>query len=110
MANGHHIIATITRSTELELQVVGEVFALIKPQISSCSAVLKRFVYLLATIFRHRGPYQAGAVNSEIIITVGENTLAVVITNGSVASLQLEKGTAITAAFKASSVIIGRPF
>lgn len=113
IADGHHIIATITRESteELELQIGSEVFALIKASdiilLSSAEKVRLSARNQFSGTVTH---IQAGAVNSEIIITVGENTLAVVITNGSVASLQLEKGTAITAVFKASSVIIGRPF
>lgn len=94
IADGHHIIATITRESteELELQVGSEVFALIKASdiilLSSAEKVRLSARNQFSGTVAH---IQAGAVNSEIIITVGENTLAVVITNGSVASLQLEK-------------------
>jgi molybdate transport system regulatory protein len=49
-----------------------------------------------------------GAVNAEVILTLAGGTpLAVVITNDSVERLGLAPGVAASAAFKASSVIVG---
>jgi molybdate transport system regulatory protein len=49
-----------------------------------------------------------GAVNSEVSVDLkGGNTLAAVVTNVSAQSLGLKPGIAVTALFKASSVIIG---
>lgn len=47
-----------------------------------------------------------GAVNTEVKLTCGENTLYAVITNDAVNELGLEKGADVYAIFKASSVII----
>lgn len=47
-----------------------------------------------------------GAVNSEVIICVGDNTLCAVITNESVEGLGLKAGSSVNAIFKASSVIL----
>ncbi|WP_428309924.1 TOBE domain-containing protein [Hydrocarboniphaga sp.] len=49
-----------------------------------------------------------GAVNTEVAVDLkGGNTLAAVVTNVSAQSLGLKPGVAVTALFKASSVIIG---
>ena len=47
-----------------------------------------------------------GAVNSEIKLSVGENSLCSVITNDAAADLDLKKGDTAYAMFKASSVIL----
>ena len=49
----------------------------------------------------------AGSVNSEIDITLGGNDKVVaIVTNGSVASLELKVGKAVTALIKASSILV----
>ena len=112
IAGGHSIVATVTceSTQELGLEVGSEVFALIKASdiilVSQSEDVRfsarNQFAGTVARV-------QTGAVNSEIVVTVGESTLAVVITNDSVESLQLEEGSAVTAIFKASNVIVGCP-
>jgi len=52
---------------------------------------------------------QTGAVNTEVIVTVGDSSMAVMITNGSAENLELTEGNVVTAIFKASSVIVGCP-
>jgi molybdate transport system regulatory protein len=50
---------------------------------------------------------QVGAVNAEVDVKLpGGTILAVIVTNGSVQRMQLAVGEQITAAFKASSVIL----
>ena len=112
IAGGHSIIATVTRENtqELGLEVGSEVFALIKASdiILVSDAKDVRFSarnQFAGTVVR----VQTGAVNSEVVVAVGESTLAVMITNDSVESLQLEEGSAVTAIFKASNVIVGCP-
>ena len=49
-----------------------------------------------------------GAVNSEVVLELpGGGNVAAIVTNVSAKTLGLKKGTAVTAAFKASSVIVG---
>lgn len=50
---------------------------------------------------------QKGAVNTEVLVTVGKSTMAAIITNDSAEHLTLTEGSAVTAIFKASSVILG---
>ncbi len=51
-----------------------------------------------------------GAVNTEVILALADGgTLAVTITNDSVASLALTEGMPATGLFKASSVILAVP-
>ncbi len=112
IAGGHTVVATVTRDStqELGLTVGSEVFALIKASsiILVGEAEDVRFSarnQFAGTVAR----VQTGAVNTEVIITVGDSTLAVIITNGSAENLELKEGSAVTAIFKASSVIVGCP-
>ena len=112
IASGHSIVATVTREStqELDLKVGSEVFALIKASdiilVSDAKDVRlsarNQFAGSVARV-------QTGAVNSEVVVSVGESTLAVIVTNDSVESLELKEGSAVTAIFKASSVIVGCP-
>ena len=105
-------ITTVTREStqELDLKVGREVFALIKASsiilVSEAEDVRfsarNQFAGTVARI-------QTGAVNSEVVVSVGDSTLAVIITNDSAKNLELKEGSPVTAIFKASSVIVGRP-
>lgn len=111
LAGGQIVVATLTREStrELDLQLGSEVFALIKASsiilVSAADDVRfsarNQFAGTVARV-------QKGAVNSEVVVNVGDNTLAVIITNDSTEHLQLAEGSAVTALFKASSVIVGR--
>ena len=110
IAGGHSIVATVTREStqELGLQVGSEVFALIKASDIILTRDSKQLRFSAGNQFTGTvARVQVGAVNSEVILTVGESTLAVVMTNDSVAHLQLVEGCVATAIFKASSVIVG---
>ena len=112
IGGGRSIVATVTceSTQELGLKIGSEVFALIKASdiilVSDAENVRfsarNQFAGTVADV-------QSGAVNSEVVVTVGESTLAVIVTNDSVESLQLEEGSAVTAIFKASNVIVGCP-
>lgn len=112
VAGGQTVVATVTREStqELDLDVGREVFALIKASsiilVSEAEDVRfsarNQFAGTVARI-------QTGAVNSEVVVSVGDSTLAVIITNDSAKSLELKEGSPVTAIFKASSVIVGRP-
>ena len=112
VAGGQTVVATVTREStqELDLKVGREVFALIKASsiilVSEAEDVRfsarNQFAGTVARI-------QTGAVNSEVVVSVGESTLAVIITNDSAKNLELKEGSPVTAIFKASSVIVGRP-
>jgi molybdate transport system regulatory protein len=49
---------------------------------------------------------QRGAVNATVAVAVGDHTIEAVVTNDSVDELALSEGTAVTALFKASHVIL----
>ena len=112
VAGGQTVVATVTREStqELDLKVGREVFALIKASsiilVSEAEDVRfsarNQFAGTVARI-------QTGAVNSEVVVSVGDSTLAVIITNDSAKNLELKEGSPVTAIFKASSVIVGRP-
>ena len=112
IAGGQSIVATVTceSTKELDLQIGSEVFALIKASsiILVSEAENVRFSarnQFAGTVTR----LQTGAVNSEVVVTVGDNTLVAIITNDSAENLQLKEGNQVTAIFKASSVIVGCP-
>ncbi|HZJ94970.1 MAG TPA: TOBE domain-containing protein [Thiopseudomonas sp.] len=110
IAGGQTIIANVTSEStrELGLQEGSEIFVLIQANsiILLNDATEVRFSarnQLTGTVLR----VQPGAVNTEVIITVADSTLAVVVTNDSAEHLKLAEGSEVTAIFKASSVIIG---
>lgn len=112
IAGGHSIIATVTREStqELDLKIGSEVFALIKASDIILLSDTKDVRFSARNQFAGTvARVQVGAVNSEVVVTVGESTLVVVITNESAERLELKEGSAVTAIFKASSVIVGCP-
>ena len=111
IAGEQSIVATVTREStqELDLQVGTEVFALIKA--SSIILVSEAGDVRFSARNQFAGTVtrvQKGAVNSEVVVAVGDSALAVIITNDSSERLELKEGSAVTALFKASSVIVGR--
>ena len=113
IAGGHQIVAIVTHeSTEsLGLKAGAQAFALIKASsvILMTDAQGARFSArnrLEGTIAR----LAPGAVNTEVVLDLaGGGSIAAIITNDSARSLELAEGTAATAMFKASSVIVGVP-
>ena len=111
LPDGQKIVATLTHnSTEsLGLKVGSEAFALIKASwiilLTDDSGVrLSARNQLSGTVQE----VTKGAVNSEVALKLGSGTvITAVITNGSVETLGLAPGKTATAAFKASSVIVG---
>ncbi len=110
---GIRVVAIVTResSDSLGLQPGSEAFALVKS--SSIIIVTEprdaRFSarnQLLGTVTR----VHPGAVNTEVVIELpGGNTIAAIVTNESSQRLELAPGKAVTAIFKASSVIVAIP-
>ena len=112
IAGGQTLVATVTSEStkELGLELGSEVFALIK----ASSIILVRDAKDARFSARNQftgsvARVQTGAVNTEVIVTVGDSTLVVMITDGSAESLELTEGSVVTAIFKASSVIVGCP-
>ncbi len=110
LSSGQTLVATVTSEStkELSLEVGREVFALIKASsiILVCGVEKVRFSarnQFAGTVAR----VQKGAVNTEVLVTVGKSTMAAIITNDSAEHLTLTEGSAVTAIFKASSVILG---
>ena len=108
---GLHIIATVTREsrTELGLELDAKAFALVKAasillMTDAGGARLSARNQLAGTVTR----VLPGAVNTEVVLQLpGGGTVAAVITNQSAAALSIAEGSAATAVFKASSVILG---
>ncbi|WP_174875185.1 TOBE domain-containing protein [Vogesella oryzae] len=111
LSGGQMLTAQVTRSSceELGLRVGKQTVALIKaswlalatPDTAGRIAVANR-------LSGHIGRLTAGAVNSEVIVQLaGGGTLCAIVDNDSIASLQLQSGSAVTALFSAQSVILG---
>lgn len=110
VAAGQSVVATITSQStkELGLKVGSEVFALIKASSIILATEADKVHFSARNRFTGKVTnVQKGAVNCEVALAVGDNSLAVIITNASAERLQLEEGSSITALFKASSVIVG---
>lgn len=111
LKGGDEIAATITKTSveRLGLKVGGEAFAMVKASsviISDPSIKGKLSVrnFLTGTV----EDLDAGEVNAFVTIKLeGGSELTGVITKESLAALGLKKGSKISGAFKASSVIIG---
>jgi molybdate transport system regulatory protein len=108
---GLHIVATVTRESrdELGLAVGAKAFALVKASsvilmTESAGVRLSARNQLAGQVTR----VVAGAVNTEVVLELpGGGSVAAIITNDSAQALALVVGSAATAVFKASSVIVG---
>jgi len=111
LPDGQAIVAILTHSSteSLGLKAGSDAFALIKA--SSVILLTDTAGIRLSTRNQLTGTVTEvvkGAVNSEVILTLGSGTvITAIITNDSVQSLGLAAGKTATAAFKASSVIVG---
>lgn len=111
LVGGQALTAQVTRSSSAELGLApGKlVVALIKaswvalatPAAASCIAIANRLEGSVSRL-------TLGAVNSEVIVQLnGGGTLCAITDNDSIASLQLQPGSAVTALFSAQNVILG---
>ena len=108
---GLHIVATVTRESrdELGLAPGAKAFALVK----ASSVILMTDSGDVRLSARNQLAGQVtrvapGAVNAEVVLELtGGGSVAAIITNDSAKSLGLAVGSAATAVFKASSVIVG---
>ena len=111
LADGQVIVAMLTHSSteSLGLQVGSDAFALIKA--SSMILLTDTAGIKLSTRNQLTGSITGlvnGAVNAEVVLTLASGTvITAMITNDSVDNLGLAVGGTATAAFKASSVIVG---
>jgi len=111
IADGVHVVATVTREgrTELGLATGAKAFGLVKA--SSIIVVTEASDVRLSARNQLAGQVTKvtpGAINTEVVLKVpGSSEVVAVITNESAANLGLAVGTAATAIFKASSVVIG---
>ncbi len=111
LADGQKVVAIVTHSSteSLGLQVGGEAFALVKASwiillTDTAGVKLSARNRLDGTVAK----VVTGAVNSEVILTLKDGSeIAAIVTNESVAKLGLAAGKSASAAFKASSVIVG---
>ncbi len=108
---GLRIVATVTRASrdDLGLAVGAKAFALVKASsimlmTEAGDVRLSARNQLAGTVTR----VVPGAVNAEVVLELsGGGTVAAIITNESAKALGVKGGTAATAVFKASSVIVG---
>lgn len=108
---GLRIVATVTRESrdDLRLEVGAKAFALVK----ASSILLMTAAGDVRLSARNQlggtvGRIVPGAINTEVVLDLpGGGTVVGVITNASVQALGIVTGTAATAVFKASSVIVG---
>ncbi len=108
---GLTIVATVTHEsrTELGLEVGAKAFALVKASsillmTDAGDVRLSARNQLAGTVSR----VLPGAVNTEVVLTLpGGGSVAAVVTNASAQAMKLKVGAAVTAVFKASSVILG---
>ena len=111
LPGGARIVAIVTRQSveHLGLRVGSDVLALIKAS-SVIVAVADGRPLKLSARNQLAGTISRicpGAVNTELVIALpGEHTLAAIITQASAQAMQLAAGMAVTAIFKASSVIL----
>lgn len=111
LADGQSIVAVLTHGSveTLGLQVGSDAFALIKASSvilfdASAGVRLSTRNQLTGTVTQ----LTPGAVNAEVVVALASGTeITAIVTNGSVQTLGLAAGKTITAAFKASSVIVG---
>jgi len=110
LSGGTRIVAIVTRQSveHLGLSEHDDAIALIKAShvivaVDNGPMKLSARNQLAGTISR----IVPGAVNTEVVIDLaGGNSVAAIITNASAEELQLTQGSAATAIFKASSVIL----
>jgi molybdate transport system ATP-binding protein len=111
IADGVHVVATVTREsrTELGLVVGAKAFGLVKA--SSIILVTEAGDVKLSArnqLSGHVTRVTPGAINTEVVLKVpGSSEVVAVITNESAGNLGLGVDTHATAIFKASSVVIG---
>lgn len=112
LSGGDRIVAIITHESlaRMSLRLGDSAIALIKASSvivardDGASMKLSARNQLKGTITR----IEPGAVNAEVVIALsGGNSVAAIITNTSAREMQLADGMAVTAIFKASSVILG---
>lgn len=111
LPDGQKVVAVVTRSStaSLGLDVGVEAFALIKASwiilVPADSGVRLSARNQLTGKVKH---VDLGAVNAVVTVALPSgDTIVATITNDSAENLKLAEGVAITAAFKASSVILG---
>ena len=111
VSGGLHIVATVTRESrnDLGLVVGAKAFALVKASsimlmTHADDVRLSARNQLAGTVTR----VVPGAINTEVVLGLPSGgTVAAIITNESAKALGISDGSAATAVFKASSVIIG---
>lgn len=108
---GLRIVATVTHASRIELglDVGAKAFALVKA--SSVLLMTEAAGVRLSARNQLAGSVTRvvrGAVNSEVVLDLpGGGSVAAIITNASAKVLRIAAGSAATAVFKASSVIVG---
>jgi len=111
VGGGQKLVATVTREStdSLGLKVGSEAFALVKA--SSVILLTDEEGVKFSARNRLKGTVArvvTGAVNSEVVLDLaGGISIAAIVTNESIKSLDLKAGTAASAMFKVSNVIIG---
>ena len=113
IASGQKIVAIITSDStqRLNLKVGSEVFALVKSSSIIVASDIQGSRFSARNCLTGKvSRLTPGAVNTEVIIDLPEGcSVAAIITNESAKNLNLATGKAVSAIFKASSVILCTP-
>lgn len=111
LAGGQPLIAQVTRSSSLELALAPgrQVVALIKASwLALATPDAATHIAVANRLSGQVGRISPGAVNSEVIVQLaGGGSLCAICDNDSIASLQLQPGSAVSALFSAQNVILG---
>lgn len=110
LKSGYSLISVITKGAteELELKEGDEVIAIFKS-----SSVLLSLSETLGISARNilRGDVETismGEVNSEVVVSIGDDKIASVVTAQSVKAMKLQEGTPVSVVIKASDIMIGK--
>jgi molybdate transport system regulatory protein len=110
LKSGYSLVSVITNSAieNLNLQNSDEIVAIFK---SSSVLITKDLTLNISARNKFQGKIEKitlGEVNGEVVIDIGGDMIASVITSDAVKSLELKTGDEVSAIIKSSDVMIGK--